>query len=57
MSAQPARVQATILGQTVTADVVDRISTADARDGIRDVLVLDVDGSRYRVDESDTQPR
>lgn len=57
MSTQPNRVQADILGQTVAADVVDRFSTADARDGIRDVLVLDVNGSTFRVDEADTRPR
>lgn len=57
MSTQPTRVQADILGQTVTADVVDRIPQADAGQGPTTILVVDVDGSRYRVDEDDTRPR
>ena len=57
MSAQPTRVQADIFGETVTADVVDRIPEADAGQGPTTVLVLDVDGSRFRVDEAETSPR
>jgi hypothetical protein len=57
MSTQPTRVQADILGQTVTADVVDRIPQADAGQGPTTILVVEVNGSTFRVDESETQPR
>ena len=55
MSAEQVRAQ--IFGQTVTATVLDRFPQADAGSGPSDVLVLDVDGSTYRVDESKTYPR
>jgi len=57
MSTQPTRVQSDILGQTVTADVVDRIPQADAGQGPTTILVVEVNGSTFRVDESETQPR
>lgn len=51
------QVQAAVLGQVVTAEVVDREPTADYGEGPRDQVVIDVDGARYRVDESDIHPR
>ena len=51
------RVQAEVLGETVEGTVVERIPTPDFGTGPAARLVLDVDGSRYRVDESDALPR
>jgi len=42
-----------IAGQTVSAEIVAREPTADYGRGPRDRLVLDVDGSTWRVDEED----
>ncbi|QLH78688.1 hypothetical protein HZS55_15940 [Halosimplex rubrum] len=47
------QVVTTILGQTVVGTVVDREPTADYGTGPRDDLIVDVDGSRYRVEEDD----
>lgn len=51
----PERVRCNILGQEVVADVVDATLEADAS-GPRDVLLVEVDGSRYRVDAADADP-
>lgn len=51
----PERVRCNILGQEVVADVVDATLEADAG-GSRDVLLVEVDGSRYRVDAADADP-
>ena len=52
----PACVRCEILGRTVRATVVDSGAEADAGAGIRDVLTVDVDGSRFRVDAADADP-
>ncbi|WP_167837303.1 hypothetical protein [Halosimplex halophilum] len=49
------QVQATIAGRTVSAEIVAREPTADYGAGPRDELVLDVDGSTWRVDEDDLE--
>ncbi|QLH80966.1 hypothetical protein [Halosimplex pelagicum] len=46
-------VQTTIAGREVSGEIVAREPTADYGRGPRDELVLDVDGSTWRVDEDD----
>jgi|GEM_PF-3781240 len=47
------QVQTTIAGREVEGTVVAREPTADYGRGPRDELVLDVDGTTWRVDEDD----
>lgn len=51
----PERVRCNILGQEVVADVVDSTLEANAS-GTRDVLLVEVEGWRYRVDAADADP-
>lgn len=53
MSTQPVSVK--ILGQEVTGEIVAERPVADYGDGPRDEVVVDVDGSRFRVDEDDVE--
>ena len=55
MSAEP--IFCTVLGKRVEGTVVDSVTEADFGSGPQMVHVVDVDGSRYRVDESDISPR
>jgi len=52
----PSRVEATLLGRAVEATVVDYDLEATAGDGPGDILVLDVQGRRYRVPAADCDP-
>lgn len=51
----PQCVRCTILGTSVVGTVVDSGAEANAATGIRDVLVVDVGGSRYRIDAADAE--
>jgi len=55
MSAQ--QVQCQVLGRLVTGEVVDRDVEADAGSGPREIVTVDVGGSRYRVDADDIESR
>lgn len=52
----PSHVTAEVLGKTVVGKVVETSCSADAGAGIRDELVIDVCGRRYRIDASDADP-
>lgn len=52
----PGTVKCEILGKPFIADVVRTEPKADLSAGIRDVLVVDVMGSRFRVDAADVDP-
>jgi len=43
-------------GATAVGQVVSELSTSNASTGPRTTLVVDVDGSRYRVPETDAEP-
>lgn len=51
----PGRVQVTILGRSVVADVVETLPEADAGRGPWDRLVVEHEGNRYRVDAADAE--
>lgn len=51
----PDRVSCTILGQDVIADVVETTLEATAST-FGDVLLVEVNGSRYRVDAAEADP-
>lgn len=42
-------------GATAIGQVVSELSTSDASSGPQTMLVVDVDGSRYRVAEGDAE--
>lgn len=54
--AVPREVRVPILGHTVVAEVVDDQLVADVGRGPRDVLLVEYEGSRYRVDAADATP-
>lgn len=54
MSAEP--VTCEVLGQTVEAMELDRVPQADISQGPREIVVVEVDGSTWRVDEDDVEP-
>jgi len=43
-------------GVTAVGQVVSELSTSNASSGPQTMLVVDVDGSRYRVAEGDAEP-
>lgn len=43
-------------GSTAVGQVVSELSTGNASSGPQTMLVVDVDGSRYRVAEGDAEP-
>jgi hypothetical protein len=52
----PRRVRTTILGREVVGSVVNREFAAAYNGIVADILILDVDGSRYRVPATECDP-
>lgn len=52
----PRQVRVDIFGQDVVATVVDTQLEADAGRGPEDMLLVDVDGARYRVSAAEADP-
>lgn len=52
----PQCVRCEILGTPVVGTVVDSGAEANAATGIKDVLTVEVGGSRYRIDAKDAHP-